>query len=51
MDCSQAEANYGLNEVIAAEREENIGAVSPEDVIGWSQEHNGKNNSRKENCS
>ena len=34
VDCSQAEANYNLNEVIAAEREANIGAVSADDVVG-----------------
>lgn len=34
VDCSQAEANYDLNEIIAAEREKNIGAVSPDDVLG-----------------
>ena len=31
---SQAEASYNLNEVVAAEREANIGAVSPDDLAG-----------------
>ena len=34
VDCSQAEAQYGLNDAVAAEREANIGAVAPEDVLG-----------------
>ena len=34
VDCSQAEASYNLNEVVAAEREANIGAVSPDDLAG-----------------
>ena len=34
VDCSQAEAQYALNDAVAAEREANIGAVAPEDVLG-----------------
>ena len=34
VDCSQAESLYSLNDVLAAEREANIGAVAPDDVLG-----------------
>ena len=34
VDCSQAETLYSLNDVLAAEREANIGAVAPDDVVG-----------------
>ena len=34
VDCSQAEAQYALNDAVAAEREANIGAVAPGDVLG-----------------
>ena len=34
VDCSQAESLYYLNEVIAEERESNIGAQSPEGGVG-----------------
>ena len=37
VDCSQAESQYSLNEILAAEREKNIGAVSQEDVLGESE--------------
>ena len=39
VDCSQAESQYSLNEILAAEREKNIGAVSQEDVLGETLDH------------
>ena len=34
VDCGQAETLYSLNDALAAEREANIGAVAPENVLG-----------------
>ena len=39
VDCSQAETLYSLNDVLAAEREANIGAVAPDDVLGMICSH------------
>ena len=39
VDCSQAETLYSLNDVLAAEREVNIGAVAPDDVLGMICSH------------
>ena len=39
VDCSQAETLYSLNDALAAEREANIGAVAPDDVLGMILSH------------